>query len=106
MTFLRAPSEAAMLAALTDCLPGLVGEDGSLACYTHRWALDWNVPIVAIPAVQIGRAHVWTPVTNAHLVCRLLLEKKKKQPTITHIHTTAMLHQIEPTTPSCHVDRE
>src|SRR3546814_9811377 len=26
---------------------------------------------------QIGRAHVCTPVTNAHLVCRLLLEKKK-----------------------------
>src|SRR3546814_6024090 len=25
----------------------------------------------------IGRAHVCTPVTNAHLVCRLLLEKKK-----------------------------
>src|SRR3546814_2897532 len=24
---------------------------------------------------QIGRAHVCTPVTNAHLVCRLLLEK-------------------------------
>src|SRR3546814_1230296 len=22
---------------------------------------------------QIGRAHVWTPVTNAHLVCSLLL---------------------------------
>src|SRR3546814_7399864 len=28
---------------------------------------------------QIGRAHVCTPVTNAHLVCRLLLEKKNKQ---------------------------
>src|SRR3546814_10013937 len=28
---------------------------------------------------HIGRAHVCTPVTNAHLVCRLLLEKKKKQ---------------------------
>src|SRR3546814_9100259 len=26
---------------------------------------------------QIGRAHVWTPVTNAHLVCRLLLENNK-----------------------------
>src|SRR3546814_6331451 len=26
---------------------------------------------------RIGRAHVLTPVTNAHLVCRLLLEKKK-----------------------------
>src|SRR3546814_5837214 len=25
---------------------------------------------------QIGRAHVGTTVTNAHLVCRLLLEKK------------------------------
>src|SRR3546814_9898294 len=26
---------------------------------------------------QIGRAHVRTPVTNSHIVCRLLLEKKK-----------------------------
>src|SRR3546814_1369538 len=25
---------------------------------------------------EIGRAHVCTPVTNAHLVCRLLLENK------------------------------
>src|SRR3546814_5480061 len=33
-------------------------------------------PTAAI-ASQIGRAHVCTPVTNAHLVCRLLLEKKK-----------------------------
>src|SRR3546814_1301381 len=29
-------------------------------------------------SIQIGRAHVRTPVTNAHLVCRLLLEKNKK----------------------------
>src|SRR3546814_1516172 len=28
------------------------------------------------PAAQIGRAHVCTPVTNAHIVCRHLLEKK------------------------------
>src|SRR3546814_1367394 len=28
-------------------------------------------------AVTIGRAHVGTPVTNAHLVCRLMLEKKQ-----------------------------
>src|SRR3546814_4925935 len=26
-----------------------------------------------VPVGQIGRAHVCTPVTNAHLVCRLLL---------------------------------
>src|SRR3546814_4770704 len=31
------------------------------------------------PIREIGRAHVLTPVTNAHLVCRLLLEKKQKQ---------------------------
>src|SRR3546814_9010276 len=35
-------------------------------------------------AVQIGRAHVCTPVTNATLVCRFLLETKK--------HTTYILH--------------
>src|SRR3546814_5793278 len=28
---------------------------------------------------EIGRAHVCTPVTNAHLVCRLLLEQKKNK---------------------------
>src|SRR3546814_8608462 len=27
--------------------------------------------------VEIGRAHVCTPVTNAHLVCRLLLAQEK-----------------------------
>ena len=32
-----------------------------------------------ICSFKIGRAHVWTPVTSAHLVCRLLLEKKKTQ---------------------------
>src|SRR3546814_5514183 len=31
----------------------------------------------AIASIKIGRAHVCTPVTNAHLVCRLLLEKNK-----------------------------
>src|SRR3546814_4437447 len=28
---------------------------------------------------EIGRAHVCTPVTTAHLVCRLLLKQKKTQ---------------------------
>src|SRR3546814_4230257 len=28
---------------------------------------------------EIGRAHVCTPVTNAHHVCRLRLEKNKKK---------------------------
>src|SRR3546814_6430037 len=29
-------------------------------------------------ALEIGRAHVCTPATNAHLVCRLLLEQKQQ----------------------------
>src|SRR3546814_8944527 len=36
-------------------------------------------PSVTPEDKEIGRAHVWTPVTNAHLVCRLLLEKKKNK---------------------------
>src|SRR3546814_4366782 len=31
-----------------------------------------------VPTLKIRRAHVSTPVTNAQLVCRLLLEKKQK----------------------------
>src|SRR3546814_7065154 len=41
--------------------------------------LDTPPPIpLATPGISLGRAHVCTPVTNAHLVCRLLLEKKKQ----------------------------
>src|SRR3546814_3109175 len=32
--------------------------------------------LIPFDVVQIGRAHVSTPVTNAHIVCRLLLVKK------------------------------
>src|SRR3546814_3686822 len=38
---------------------------------------EW-VDVPAVGGEQIGRAHVRTPVTNAHLVCRLLLEKTKR----------------------------
>src|SRR3546814_10782003 len=46
-----------------------------------QWLIENNI----VGFVEIGRAHVWTPVTNAHLVCRLLLEKKKKHKN-THTH--------------------
>src|SRR3546814_4511307 len=51
----------------------------------QRWRYGW-LAVLGLAAVlrfyfanllEIGRAHVRTPVTNAHLVCRLLLEKKK-----------------------------
>src|SRR3546814_8670373 len=35
-----------------------------------------------ITLLEIGRAHDCTPVTNANIVCRLLLEHKKKKTTI------------------------
>src|SRR3546814_945336 len=41
-------------------------------------ALDFVRPRIDARRAEIGRAHVRTPVTNAHLVCRLLLEKKNK----------------------------
>src|SRR3546814_2254721 len=34
---------------------------------------------LADAVAEIGRAHVCTPVTNAHLVCRLLLEKNTQR---------------------------
>src|SRR3546814_2407118 len=39
---------------------------------------DFGLPDFAAitPPRKIGRAHVCTPVTNAHIVCSLLLEKK------------------------------
>src|SRR3546814_8486540 len=36
-------------------------------------------PLVRGAVGEIGRAHVCTPVTNAHLVCCLLLEKTKRK---------------------------
>src|SRR3546814_5103313 len=35
------------------------------------------MPIADLLAAKIGRAHVWTPVTNANRVCSLLLYKHK-----------------------------
>src|SRR3546814_2330892 len=47
---------------------------------------DIEHPSVRAGGGEIGRAHVLTPVTNAHLVCRLLLEKKTTRMNTTY-HT-------------------
>src|SRR3546814_3551336 len=64
----RRISETVSLVLVGGFALGMIWYGGHLAIVT---AHD-NIPSVD----QIGRAHVWTPVTNAHLVCRLLLEKK------------------------------
>src|SRR3546814_4327750 len=45
---------------------------------------------------KIGSAHVCTPVTNAHLVCRLLIETKTTTPKAYTLYTTSS--QTVPTT--------
>src|SRR3546814_5420205 len=42
-----------------------------------------------VAAGEIGRAHVWTLVTNALLVCRLLLEKKTLHPSMSPFCTVS-----------------
>src|SRR3546814_5898467 len=54
----------------------------SLIRFAHRIARETRA--------QIGRAHVCTPVPNAHLVCRLRLETKPEytvQDNLPHQHT-------------------
>src|SRR3546814_1034103 len=45
------------------------------AVKTRLPGITMTVPQGTYLAWQIGRAHVWTPVTNAHLVSRLMLAK-------------------------------
>src|SRR3546814_5808352 len=58
------------------CRPGACPRD-PLASLQRSRRGQWVPAPSAGTTVKIGRAHVLTPVTNAHLVCRLLLEKKK-----------------------------
>src|SRR3546814_1447763 len=51
-----------------------IGEHIALLAIVARRLLD---VVEHDAADQIGRAHVGTPVTNAHLVCRLLHEQTK-----------------------------
>src|SRR3546814_2359799 len=58
--------------------------------YTGR-----SIPIDALDdeyrARKIGRAHVCTPVTNPHLVCRLMLEKKNSRKSIRYaLHNSSL----------------
>src|SRR3546814_9239911 len=72
---------------------GVVREvlDGDMHRVTARVdVLDYRFPrpvpvLVQDVSTKIGRAHVCTPVTNAHLVCRLLLAKKTNPTNSRHI---------------------
>lgn len=53
--YLKTATEAGMTKALSAVLPGFVTTDaddnGALACHTHQWAVDWDIPIVSVAAV-------------------------------------------------------
>src|SRR3546814_2637673 len=53
-----------------------------------QWAYDLGMRVVALERLEIGRAHVCTPVTNAQLVCRLLLVKKNQLEITIHLNRT------------------
>src|SRR3546814_3802481 len=65
-------------------VPGPGALDGISKCFEDLGGLSPTDVIMEMTHIQeeefarlgqIGRAHVRTPVTNAHLVCRLLLAK-------------------------------
>src|SRR3546814_2358053 len=62
---------AARLAEDGD-ITGIAAEGRDVALDPSQRGDQVELPHIA---TEIGRAHVCTPVTNAHLVCRLLLEK-------------------------------
>src|SRR3546814_7882699 len=47
---------------------------------TNSGGRPWADETGPVAWTEIGRAHVCTPVTNAHLVCRRLPEKTNKTP--------------------------
>src|SRR3546814_5012779 len=58
---------------------GIVRYIDEIVRATAESAIDlylYNFPAMTALNYKIGRAHVSTPVTNAQLVCRLLLVKK------------------------------
>src|SRR3546814_17684353 len=76
-TLFRSALHAAETAEYPRCAHRLPIAERRLRARHHRHA-GGRRPGQTEPGGEIGRAHVLTPVTNAHLVCRLLLEKKKK----------------------------
>src|SRR3546814_2219679 len=55
---------------------GVAVETSRSPCFVRPMDAAGGARAVLHP--EIGRAHVCTPVTNAHLVCRLMLDKKKQ----------------------------
>src|SRR5436305_11587861 len=70
-----------------------------LAAPSARAARAWRLPAVRVGAHRADRRvrseeHTSELQSRPHLVCRLLLEKKKKKNNYTHSYTTSEILQI------------
>ena len=77
--------------SLHDALPILQVNSCAYALCRTNWKYEYNIHIQISRKQlwhhkEIGRAHVWTPVTWNDLVCRLLLEKKKTKQNLYHLY--------------------
>src|SRR3546814_9865517 len=61
---------------LADATPAELLAQSRYAGALSVRAADTVAVRLALEGLEIGREHVRTPITNAQLVCRLLLEKK------------------------------
>src|SRR3546814_6492463 len=68
--------------SMLHALAGLIPKRAGQVSFKGR-----DITAADARATEIGRAHVSTPVTNAHLVCRLLLDTKKRHERATQTHT-------------------
>src|SRR3546814_5250331 len=79
-TVLTGPGDAGSgIAVVAD---GVTIEGIGVTGYRYGIFVDTAISDLTLDGIsasgnEIGRAHVCTPVTNAHLVCRFLLEQKK-----------------------------
>src|SRR3546814_7180451 len=53
----------------------IVGDPASVVDQVTELVARTGADELIVTTMEIGRANVWTPVTNAHLVCRLMIEK-------------------------------
>src|SRR3546814_9912661 len=86
-TFTRQSGSSPPSGATVRMLSQKLSLPASSSASTRPWSANSRssrAPLAWTDGPKIGRAHVCTPVTTAHLVCSLLLEKQK-QHNISHI---------------------
>src|SRR3546814_10804801 len=97
------PTRTALGIGIIQCLSMIPGVSrsgatimGALALGVERKTAAEFSLFLAVPTMlaawEIGRAHVCTPFTNAPLVCRLPLEKKKQTMTQKLLNTNNYLN--------------